>query len=177
MSNAAAVSWASRVNQARETRQKSIWAAWRYFTGDSDLEIDVRLDTTKVIAAVEGYLKDVEALVNRNGIGGLIQHHKIAGLIAANLLKTQPIVAADPTEPIKRSFYDNQVFALRHALSICFQAHTDGQTQFVRSAGYRSWFVETVEFMRRHPDCGEHLIGTFDLLSALYIPDNIRRGK
>ncbi len=164
--------WGERRAAVRLTRIQSIFAAWRLLT-DGCGDLDSRMQQSTIVEVVEHYLNDVEALINRHRIRARIQHHKIAGLIAANFLKLKPIVPVSDV-PLKRVFRDNEVFALRHALSVCFQVHKEGLAAFHATPGFNDWFSNMVEFMHRRPDCGECLIAIFDTLSAVYIPAPLR---
>jgi hypothetical protein len=171
--------WAERRDEVRATRIESVFATWCDLTDGIDVALlDVRLSPTKVAEAVENYLKDVEALINRHSIRkGRVQHHKVAGLMAANILKYAPIVPSDETECLKRDFYDNQVLALWHGLSITFQEAPDSMDAFVKSSGFRGWFRRTVEFFKRRPDSADALVAVFDTLASIFLTEAQRAAQ
>lgn len=167
-------SWSDRREQVLQNRMQSIRAAWLHFTEDS--EPDCYLSPTATLETVQNYLKDAEALINRHNIKGRLQLHKVAGLLAASFLKNTPITARDETEPLRRVFRDNQVFALRHALAICFQGAEEELERFLSVEGFNGWFKRTIDFMKRRPDCAEALVLVFDTLASIYISEKLRRG-
>jgi hypothetical protein len=167
--------WFERKARVRERRLTSIFMTWNFMSGDNN-PLDVLLNQTLVLEAVEGYLKDVERLIHADLISDRVQHHKIAGLMAANLLTFKPIVTLDNTEPLQRPFFDNEVFAIRHALMICFQESPADLERFVASDGYQDWFKNTVRFCKRCPVDGRTLIVAFDALAAIHIRRDLRWG-
>jgi hypothetical protein len=163
--------WKERVETVRERRRESIFRLWAYMVEDFDSQaLDTRICRTRVCELVEHYLIDAGNLITRDNISGSIQHHKAAGLIAASIIKYQPIVPKLDTEPIPRPFFDNEIVALVHGLSISFQEDPDALERFEASPGYAGWFKRTIYFMKWASPSSDALIAVFDTVVSLFIP-------
>lgn len=165
-------SWSQRRDEVRKSRIESIYATWYELIEDIDEPLDVRISPSRVAEAVENYLKDAEGLINRHNIqNGRVQHHKVAGLIAANVIKFSPVVAQDDTEVLKRESYDNQILALWHGLSVTFQEAPEALDTFTKSLGFKPWFKRMMELLKRRIECAETLVGVFDTLASIYLTE------
>ncbi|HEY3762920.1 MAG TPA: hypothetical protein VGN23_14335 [Verrucomicrobiae bacterium] len=124
-------------------------------------------------ATVEDYLQDRRAIITRHNITGRIQRHKIAGLMAAAIVKNRPIQLIDAeSEGISR---DNEFFAVLHGLAICSEGNTKGMEQVFAAPHSDTWLSDFVYLLHRHPSNTESFILIFETLSLSCFSDNLNR--
>jgi hypothetical protein len=134
------------------------------------------LHKSLVASTVEDYLRDREALVNRHNITGRIQRHKIAGMMAAAIVKNRPIqlLADSPASGISM---DNECLAVLHGLAICAEGKKIEEIKVILALPtFRGWFQDFIYLLHRQPSHTEGFIGIFHTLSATYFPENILHG-
>lgn len=139
----------------------------------NELKDTASLHPHLVAQVVEYYLQDRLALVNRDNIRGRIQRHKIAGLMAACILRVKPIQLRDNTGKSARVSRDNEVFAVLHGLAICSEGQTDKMQEFFQLRMSGTWMGDFIYHLRRHPDCGPSCAMVFETVSLTYFPTNL----
>jgi hypothetical protein len=134
-----------------------------------------RLQNGLVAEVVENYLRDREALVIRNNIKGRIQRHKIAGLMAAAIVKLRPVQLLDDTGKAARVSKDNETLAVLHGLGICAEGNEERVLELLRLPMFGTWYEDFIYQLRRRPDCAEWASLVFETLSLMYFPENLQR--
>ena len=130
-------------------------------------------------AVVEDYLRDYTALVGRYNIKGRISQSKIAGLMAASILKHRPIQLVDwQSERASRVSRDNEEFALMHGLSICAEDASRDQIELFRKLpNLYIWRENMIYLFKRRPDSAECFNMIFETLSLTAFPNNFGAGE
>jgi hypothetical protein len=133
-----------------------------------------RLHHGQVAAAVEDYIADRRALVGRQNITGRIQRHKVAGMMAAAIVKNSPIQLLDYDAPQARLSRDNETFAVLHGISICADgAPSERFDTLLRLPHVGEWFSDFVYLLHRHPSNTESFILIFETLCLAYFPESL----
>lgn len=163
-----------RFEEIRRKRTETLVGAWELMQRKyKELKETAYLHPHLVAQVVENYLEDRLALVNRDNIRGRIQRHKIAGLMAACILKSRPIQLRDDTGRSARVSKDNEVFAVLHGLAICSEGQTDKMQEFFQLRMSGAWIGDFIYHLRRHPDCGLWCAMVFETESVTYFPSNL----
>ena len=131
------------------------------------------INKTVVAITVEEYLQDREKLVSRHNIAGRIQRHKIAGLMAAVIVKHRPIQLLDTDGQAARLSMDNETLAVLHGIAVCAEGNVAGLRTILGLPSCANWFSDFVYLLRSAPLNGEALILIFETLSLAYFPDNL----
>lgn len=124
-----------------------------------------------VASTVEDYLRDREALRNRHNITGRIQRHKIAGMMAAAIMKNRPIQLLEDS-PAASISMDNEFLAILHGLAICAEGKKEEEIKAILAVPtFRGWFGDFVYLLHRQPSYTEGFIGIFHTLCATHFPE------
>jgi hypothetical protein len=163
-----------RTEEIRRKRIETLVGAWELVrTRYRDIRENARLNDALVAEAVEAYLQDRQVLVTRANIRGRIQRHKIAGLMAAAIVKTRPIQLFDETAAGARISRDNEVLAILHGLAICAEGKFDAVAELMRLPAFHVWYSDFIYFLVRRHDSAESCAMIFETLSLTYFPGNL----
>lgn len=163
-----------RQDEIRKKRIATLIGAYE-FMRQRYLEIreNTHLPKSLVASTVEDYLRDREALVNRHNITGRIQRHKIAGMMAAAIMKNRPIQIIQDSEIVTVSM-DNECLAALHGLAICAEGKTGEEIRAILAMPtFRCWFDDFIYLLHRQPSYTEGFIAIFHTLSANHFPENV----
>jgi hypothetical protein len=169
----------AREEQIRITRLTMLLGSWQLVSNKyTDLPEGARLNKVLAAAVVERYLADRQAVMARHVITGRIQRHKIAGLMAASIVKVRPIQLLDDMGTAARVSKDNEILAVWHGLAICAEGDkTEGAQRLVDQPKFGHWLSDFVYLLSRRQDCAEQCSFIFETLSLTYFPDNFDRRK
>lgn len=163
-----------RLGEIRRKRTETLVGSWELMQRKyKELKDTAFLHPHLVAQVVENYLQERLALVNRDNIGGRIQRHKIAGLMAASILRLRPVQLRDDTGKAARVSKDNEVFAALHGLAICAEGAAGKVQELLNLRMSGVWLGDFIYQMRRHPDCGTWCAMVFETLSLTYFPNNL----
>lgn len=140
---------------------------------------NTRLHHALVITVVEDYLKDYVALIGRYNIKGRIAKSKIAGLMAAAILKHRPIQLIDwDDDAAARVSKDNEEFAFMHGWAICAEDSSREQIESFRSLpNLYTWKEDLIYLFKRRPDSAECFNLIFETLCLTAFPNNFHGGE
>ena len=164
----------ARLDEIRFKRTHTLVATWdlmqeRY----RDLKGTAFLHNHLVAEVVENYLLDRESLVHRHTIRGRIQRHKIAGLMAAAIVKTRPVQLYDDMGKGARLSRDNETLAVLHCIAICGEGYKEKALELVKLPQFATWYSDFIYQLRRRHDCGAWCSLVFETLSFTYFPTNL----
>ncbi len=130
-----------------------------------------------VAATVESYIRDYNALVGRYNIHGRIAKHKIAGLMAAGILKSRPVQLVNDKGAAARTSKDNEELAFLHGLAICAEGHGEQRIKALLTLpNFHVWHEDLIYLFHRRPDSAECFSMVFETLSLTYFPGNLATG-
>ena len=165
-----------RIEEIRFKRTQFLLAAWEMMRKRyRELEGRAFLAQSLVVQVVESYLQDRCELVARDNISGRIQLHKIAGLMAAAIIKTKPIQLRDDVGRDARVSMDNETFAILHGLAICSEGDKEAMLAVFKAPMFATWYEDFIYQIRLRHDCGPWCSMIFETLSLTYFPKNLDR--
>ena len=106
-----------------ERRMGSLLGAWYFISEDANLvdATDCRLMRAAANEAIQQYVADVAALKQRYGIPHRIDRPKIAGLMAAAIMRYRPIAFLGDKYSDVSHAHVNEILAIVHGLIICLE--------------------------------------------------------
>ena len=165
-----------RAAQIRRKRIETLVGAWELMRRRyREVRQNAVLNGSLVAEVVETYLQDRQALVDRMNIRGRIQRHKVAGLMAACIIKLRPVQLLDDTADAARISRDNEVLAVLHGLAICAEGKPEAIPQLMQLQGFHTWYSDFIYFLIRRHDSSESCAMIFETLSLTYFPGNLDR--
>lgn len=165
-----------RSAEIRRKRVETLVGAWELMrTSYKEVHQNAKLNGFLVAEVVETYIQDRQALVSRSNIRGRIQRHKIAGLMAASIVKVRPIQLLDDTGEGARISRDNETLAVLHGLAVCGEYKFEAVNLLKSQPGFHTWFSNFIYFLVRRHDCAESCAMIFETLSLTYFPSNLDR--
>src|SRR5947207_15837123 len=114
---------------------------------------------------VHAYLKEREVLVNRANIAGRIQRHKIAGLMAASIVKVRPVQLHVLDTREARISRDNEALAILHGLAVCAEGQIDAVLKLLSLPNFAKWYSDFVYYLVRRRNCAEACAMIFATIS------------
>ena len=165
-------------DQIRETRAETLYASWIKVQEHFEAYALVsNLNTVRVGKVIEDYAMSRENFVNRHKITGRIQKHKVAGLMAAAILKSKPVDVNDRDHsPYYEATQGNEVLAFWHGLAICAEGAESKEIEaLVGHPLFKTWQGDLMSLFEHHPDNPECFALIFETISLPYFPDNLKR--
>jgi hypothetical protein len=164
-----------REDELRHKRIATLCGAYEMMAGKYKAVAEgTRLHPGLVAAAVESYLRDYFALVGRYNISGRIAKHKIAGLMAASILKHRPVQLVEDMGSGARLSKDNEELAFLHGLAICAEGYDEETvTRLISLPRFHVWHEDLIYLFYRRPDSAECFCLIFEGLSLLHFPRNL----
>jgi len=168
----------ARLDALRHKRVKTLCGAYQMMAAKYKAVAEgTWLHEGLVAATVENYLRDYAALVGRYNIPGRIAKHKVAGLMAASILKYRPVQLVEDEGAAARISKDNEELAFLHGLAICAEGHGEQSIKSLLTlANFHIWHEDLVYLFRRRPDSAECFSMVFETLSLTYFPKNLATG-
>jgi hypothetical protein len=165
-----------RQQEIRLKRTATLFAAWELMQRQyRDLQGTAFLHPSLVAAVVETYLLDRDSLVYRHNIHGRIQRHKIAGLMAAAIVKVRPVQLTEATGKAARVSRDNETLAVLHGIGVCAEGASTDAIALTKLPMFGTWYSDFIYQLRRRHDCGAWCSLVFETLSLAYFPQNLVR--
>ena len=163
-----------RTEEIRLKRTAQLVGTWKMMQASfKDLEGTAFLHTHLVAETVERYLRDREALIARHNIHGRIQRHKVAGLMAAAIVKTRPIQLYDDMGKAARVSKDNEYMALAHGIAVCAEGKPEELQKIKALPMFGVWCGDFIYQLRNRHDCAPWCSLAFETLSLTYFPRNL----
>lgn len=125
---------------------------------------------------VEDYLQMRDVIIARDKIPDKIQWHKVAGLMAAAIVKNRPIQLVPENTDSKsyRHSRDNEVLAALHGLAICAEGRSEEQIDLIlKLPNFHKWFGDFIHILHENPSNSDGFVLTFETLSLSHFPDNL----
>jgi len=168
-------SCSEREDQLRHKRIATLYGAYEMMAGKYRAVAEgTRLHPGLVAAAVESYLRDYFALVGRYNISGRIAKHKVAGLMAASILKHRPIQLIEDMGSAARLSKDNEELAFFHGLAVCAEGYDEETIKRLTTLPhFHVWHEDLIYLFYRRPDSAECFSVIFEGLSLLYFTRNL----
>lgn len=158
-----------------ELRKRRLLALHKISTTLIDAQIlpkkELRLDRVLVNQVVEKYLSDHGILKSRYKIEGKIQVHKIAGLMAAAIVRYRPLVPND-VEQTESSLMANEKLAIMHGLSICAEFDENKLGDFLCEPFFKKWWETMLFLLHDRNHTPESIMVIFQTLSYTYFPNS-----
>ena len=168
-----------REKEVRKRRTQTLVKLWKRISS-SPKGIDPKrfqLNHALVTEVVEHYISDWKILKKRYHITNRIQLHKVAGLMAAAILRYRPITPKVQEFQSKQEAFANETFAIVHGLALCGE-HTYAQIEdmpIFDEPWFSQWF-HAFEFLLHHRNYStEGIIFTFETLSRTYFSENFQK--
>lgn len=164
----------ARIDEIRKKRIETLIGCWEVLSScNRDMKGNVALNKTLLAQTVESYIEDYEALVGKCKIPDRIQRPKIAGLMAASVMRCKPLQIIDHSVEGARVSRHNEFFAAWVGLSICSENYDEEALSGIyKNPMWGTWFSDLVYFLREVPS-GDSLIMVFNTFSLAYFPDNL----
>ena len=161
----------------REKRVKTLIGVWDSLVSNG--KIDPRrqnLSTPLINEVVEHYIADLIVLRIRYKIeNSKIQLHKIAGLIAASILRYRPVIPLVESFNSDYELYANEILAVMHGIAICGEyTEKDGPLEIIDEDWFDQWLKDFLYLMHCRHTTPESLIFIFETLCCLRFPKNIK---
>jgi hypothetical protein len=132
---------------------------------------DISLSTAARV--VEHYLEDRVALTTRYRITGRIQRHKVAGLMAASIMRYRPVRKVRADFSVPDAFRGNEHFAILHGLAICSEGQSQSQiNKWLKNKHFEIWFKDFAFHLTRNYTA-EGLIMVFETFCLCHIPSSL----
>lgn len=158
----------------REKRYAVILGLW-----ETLVEIG-QIDSTKfklsypiVDEVVEHYIEDWWIIRARYRIDKEIQLHKVAGLMAASLLRYRPIIPLVDSFEDRKEIYINEYFAIIHGLAICGEKSIEESNKLTKYEWFNQWFDDFLHLVHRRNYTAESLAFIYETVSAFMFPKNL----
>jgi hypothetical protein len=165
-----------RTEEIRHKRTAQLVGTWTMMQRQfKDLDGTAFLHLHLVAETIERYLRDREALIARHNIRGRIQRHKIAGLMAAAIVKTRPIQLYDDTGKAARVSKDNEYLAVAHGIAVCAEGQLDESRKLIALPMFGIWCSDLIYQLRNRHDCAPWCSLVFETLSLTHFPKNLER--
>ena len=160
-------------DEIRIRRIATIQGVWKSLVSRGwFLDDRVRLSTHLLNEVVEHYVEDRQILKVRYRIKGRIRLYKIAGLMAASLMRYRPIIpVCDELQP-GIEFYANEFLAIYQSLAICAQRQDQSYClEVMDEPWFEGWRDEMVYFLHFRNYTPEALCQVFFVLSCVKFPE------
>jgi hypothetical protein len=166
--------------QIRFARSVTLEAAWIKIREEfKDLGFVPTLNSVAVRKITEDYIATREAFSKRYKITDRIQRPKIAGFMAASILRYKPVAINDQDHSPAHGYGStqaNEMLAFWHGLAICAEgAPEEDIHRLISSPVFETWYNDILWLFEHNTVCSEALVMIFETLSLLFFTDNLKR--
>lgn len=164
--------------QIRRTRSETLHAVWYKIVDEFEpLALVPKLNENVVAKVVEDYIAARAGFVARYKIKDRIQRPKVAGLMAASILKFKPVEMNDRDHsPVYEATQANELLALWHGLGICAEGVSQKEIdRFISTEHFETWRGDLLCLFEQQPSAAEAFVMLFETLSLNFFPDNLKR--
>lgn len=163
------------IREKRYILMKSLWnllVSQKYFD-----EQRLKLAMPLVDEVIEHYIADWNIIKIRYKIPAEIQLHKVAGLMAASILRYRPIIPLGDDLDGKHEIYANEFFAVIHGLAICGEYSLEKCQILAKADWFDLWLDDFLHLLHRRNYTAESLAFIFETLSIFAFEENFQKKK
>jgi len=162
--------------EIRQKRYQVLKATWNLLIDNGYLSPD-RFHFSKPLIdeVIEHYIDDLTVLKVRYNIPGEAQLHKVAGLVAAAILRYRPIIPIADKLENQHEVYANEFFAILHGLITCGEYSLEVCEKIAKEAWFDKWIDDFIHLMHRRNHTPESLAFIFETLSIFIFPTNFNK--
>jgi len=154
-------------------RLSTIVSIWDHLITNKTVDNDrFKLSTPLINEIVEHYINDLRAIKCRSRITGKIQLHKVAGLMAALIIRYRPIILIDDKYVNDKEMYINELFAITYGLAICGEHSLEQCEKLSNSEWFTPWINDFMYLLHSRNHTPESLIFIFQTFSVFNFPEN-----
>lgn len=167
----------SEFQAIREKRVKTLIGVWDSLVSSGKIDpLRQKLSTPLINEVVEHYIADLIVIKTRYKIGGSkIQLHKIAGLVAASILRYRPVVPLIENFKTDYEIYANEILAVMHGIAICGEyTEKDGPLEILDENWFDQWVKDFLYLAHCRNTTPESLMFIFETLCCLRFPKNLQ---
>ena len=166
---------ADPVEEIRAKRMAVLLGVWdRLLLAGKVSKTHLRLSPLLANEVIEQYMADRDVLRKRYKISGRIQLHKIAGLMAAAILRFRPAVPMTDDLNLPVELYANELLAVYHGVAICAELTArDQYVGLIESPWFGRWLNEFIYLLHFRNYTAESLVFIFYTLTVLNFPENL----
>lgn len=160
--------------EIREKRVKVLRGVWGLLVQKKYIDnTRFTLSNSLVDEVITHYSDDLGITKIRYNIEGEAQLHKVAGLMAASILRYRPIVPMqDFSDP--KDVYANEDFAILHGLAVCGEHEPKVASIIQSEAWFKIWWSDFRYLLHRRNYTAESLSMIFETLCLFRFPDNFK---
>ena len=162
--------------EIREKRIKTLIGVWDSLVSNGKLDSTrLKLSSPLINEVVEHYISDYTILRKRYKIAqSKIQLHKIAGLMAASILRYRPVIPLVETFQSDYEIFSNEILAVMHGIAICGEyVAKDGPLEIIDEDWFDQWFKDFLYLLHCRNYTAESLIFVFETLCCLRFKINM----
>jgi len=160
------------LEQLRVKRMQTLVGVWRALSEAALIPNAYHLSSLLINEVVEHYISDIQVIKFRYRIEDRIKLHKIAGLMAASIIRFKPAI---PVKEDEIELYDpfiNESFAIIHGLAVCGEcAQSDDYLALTKELWFEQWLNDFRYLLRYRNYTAESLIFIFQTLCELRFPN------
>lgn len=162
----------------REKRYAVILGLWDVLVEIGEIDpTRFKLSYPIIDEVIEHYIEDWCIIKARYRIDKEIQLHKIAGLMAASILRYRPIVPLVDSFEDRKEIYVNEYFAIIHGLSVCGEKEVEASNKLTKYVWFNQWFDDFMHLVHRRNYTAESLAFIFETVSVFMFPKNLEVDK
>jgi hypothetical protein len=159
----------ARIQDVRKKRAEMLVSVWEFMLDRGFVESN-RFNLSLPLAdeVIEHYISDWVAMKVRYRIPERIMPHKIAGLMAASIIRYKPINPICERYIQESDMYVNEKMAIIHGLAICGHSSLDKVSVITEQDWFQKWCDEFMYLLRRRNHTPESLVFVFQTLTTIY---------
>jgi hypothetical protein len=162
----------------REKRYFLIKSLWNLMISQGYFKDDrLKLSIPLVDEVIEHYIADWAIIKIRYKIPNEIQLHKIAGLMAASILRYRPIIPLTDDLDGKHEIYANEFFAILHGLAICGEFSLEKCQMLATEDWFETWLDDFLHLLHRRNYTAEALAFIFETLCIFAFQENFEKSS
>jgi hypothetical protein len=164
--------------EIRSKRMTTLLGAYELMKVFKEVAENTAIGEKNSSLTVEEYITEWKNLKERDKIVGKIQRHKIAGLMAAAIVRNRPLQDIFPDDCSLTNSRDNEKFAVYHGLAICAEGCSEDRIKsLVNNPNFAAWVDDFVTLLRFGSPCSQSLIHIFGTLCLAFFPENFDTGR
>lgn len=161
----------------REKRTKTLIGVWDLLVASGKLDPKkFQLSPPLINEVVEHYIADYSVLRQRYKIqSSKIQLHKIAGLVAASIMRYRPVTPLVDEFKTDYEICANEILAVIHGIAICGEyTEKDSPLEILDEEWFDRWFRDFLYLLHCRNYTPESLIFVFQTLCSLRFQQNMK---
>ena len=163
-------------NNIREKRFILMKSLWNLMVNQGYFREDrMKLAIPLVDEVIEHYIADWNIIKIRYKIPDEIQLHKVAGLMAASIMRYRPIIPLCDDLEGKYEIYANEFFAILHGLAICGEYSLEKCQVLATADWFDTWLDDFLHLLHRRNYTSEAIAFIFETLCIYAFQDNFQK--